>query len=123
MVRKRKRISSSTDDEEGNDKHWHVSRRVPVAFIASGLIYCLAQIGTFGWYASQLNIRVGNLETAQVQLNPQLEKTQIQFSNQGERLTRLEEKMGTIQFGVTDLKADLKGMSQTLSSLLGKSIK
>jgi len=123
MVRKRKRISSSTDDEEGNDKHWHVSRRVPVAFIASGLIYCLAQIGTFGWYASQLNIRVGNLETAQVQLNPQLEKTQIQFSNQGERLTRLEEKMGTIQSGVTDLKADLKGMSQTLSSLLGKSIK
>lgn len=123
MAKKARRVSSLVDDDEGDDKHWHVSRRVPVAFIASGLVYCLAQIGTFGWYASQLNIRVGNLETAQVQLNPQLEKTQIQFSSQGERLTRLEEKMGTIQSGVTDLKTDLKGMSQTLSTLLGKAIK
>lgn len=112
MARKQKRISSVDDDDGDDDKHWHVSRRIPVAFIASGLVYCLAQIGVFGWYASQLNVRVENLE-----------KTQIQLAPQSERLTRLEEKMGTIQSGVTDLKTDLKGMSQTFSTLLGKSLR
>lgn len=121
--RKRKKISSPNRDEEVADKHWHLSRSIPITFVASGLIYCLAHVCLFGWYASQVNFRVGNLETFQIKLIPQLEKSQIQFSNQGERLTRLEEKMGTIQSGVTDLKTDLKGMSQTLSSLSGKTIK
>jgi len=94
----------------GIDSQWHVSRSIPIAWLISSFVWGGAQIGVFGWYASELNSRVDAIEKAQSQAAPQ-----------GERLTRLEEKVGSVQSGVTDLKADLKVVSQTLATIAGQS--
>lgn len=86
------------DDALGNgDRHWHVSRGIPVAFIVSMLIYSIAQAGLFGWWASAMNYRVEAVEKAQLSSAPQ-----------GERLTRVEERLTAVQTGITDIKAILQ---------------
>lgn len=89
-----------TDDEPlGNgDRHWHVSRGIPVAFIVSMLVYFIAQAGLFGWYASAINYRIEAVE-----------KNQVTTAPNGERLTRVEEKLVALQTGITDIKAMLQG--------------
>lgn len=79
--------------ENGNDKHWHVSRGIPVAFIATMIIYAVAQTATAAWFASAMNYRVEAVERAQLQMSPQ-----------GERLTRVEEKLEGVKAGITDIK-------------------
>lgn len=89
----------SDDGPLGNgDSRWHISRGVPVAFIVSMLIYFIAQAGMFGWWASAMNYRVEAVEKAQISSAPQ-----------GERLTRVEEKLVAVQTGITDIKALLQG--------------
>lgn len=88
-----------SDEPLGNgDRRWHLSRGIPVAFIVSMLIYFIAQAGLFGWWASAMNSRVEAVEKAQVSSAPQ-----------GERLTRVEEKLVAVQTGITDIKALLQG--------------
>lgn len=86
------------DEPLGNgDRHWHVSRGIPVAFIVSMLIYFIAQAGLFGWWASAMNYRVEAVE-----------KSQVSSAPQGERLTRVEERLTAVQTGITDIKALLQ---------------
>lgn len=89
----KKRLNEDTG-EKGDDKHWHLSRGIPVAFIASMLIYAIAQTATAAWFASGINYRVEAVERAQVQMAPQ-----------GERLTRVEEKLEGVKAGIGDIKA------------------
>lgn len=79
------------------DSRWHLSRGIPVAFIVSMLVYFIAQAGLFGWWASAMNSRVEAVEKAQVTTAPQ-----------GERLTRVEERLTAVQTGITDIKALLQ---------------
>lgn len=86
------------DDPLGNgNRRWHVSRGIPVAFIASMLIYFIGQAAMFGWWASAMTFRVEAVEKAQASAAPQ-----------GERLTRVEEKLVAVQTGITDIKALLQ---------------
>lgn len=93
-------MTKETDSDEplGNgDSHWHVSKGIPVAFIVSMLVYAIAQTATAAWFASSMAYRVEAVERIQVQTSPQ-----------GERLTRVEEKLVAVQTGITDIKALLQ---------------
>lgn len=93
----RQKPVDDTGDNGGNDKYWHVSRGIPVAFIVTMIIYAVAQTATAAWFASAMAYRVEAVERVQVQMAPQ-----------GERLTRVEEKIVAVQTGITDIKALLQ---------------
>lgn len=93
-------MTKETDEDEplGNgDSHWHVSRGIPVAFIVTMLVMFVSQITMGAWFASSMVSRVEHVERAQMQAAPQ-----------GERLTRVEEKLVAVQTGITDIKALLQ---------------
>lgn len=94
-ARRRKRVADIGDEliSEERDRRWHVSRSVPVAFIISMLIYAIAQTATAAWFASAMNFRVDAIEKAQALMSPQ-----------GERLTRVEEKLEGVKSGIADIK-------------------
>lgn len=92
-------VTMADDDEPlGNgDKRWHLNRGVPVVFIVSMLIYAIAQTATAAWFASAMAQRVEAVE-----------RTQVQMAPQGERLTRVEERLTAVQTGITDIKTLLQ---------------
>ncbi len=89
----KRKVSAEPDGSE-EDERWHVSRGIPLAFIISMLVYAIAQTATAAWFASAMNYRVDAIEKAQLQMSPQ-----------GERLTRVEEKLEGVKSGITDIKA------------------
>ena len=97
--KRRKKMVDVGDEYESQerDSHWHVSRSVPLAFIITMIAFTLAQTGTAAWFASAMNFRVDAIEKAQAALLPTA-------STQGERLTRLEEKVESVKSGITDIK-------------------
>ncbi len=88
---------------EESEEGWHVSRSIPMAFIISMLVYAIAQTATAAWFASAMNYRVDAIEKAQLQMSPQ-----------GERLTRVEEKLEGVKSGITDIKAILTAQDSRL---------
>jgi hypothetical protein len=89
---------TESDEPLGNgDSHWHVSRGIPVAFMVSMLIYVVSNIAIAAWFVSAMTSRV-----------EQVERVQMQTAPQGERLTRVEEKLVAVQTGITDIKALLQ---------------
>ena len=82
------------DDESGAPDRWHVNRGIPIVWIIGSLFIGLAQFGGFVWYASQFNTRVDIIEKAQALSAPQ-----------GERLTRLEEKVVAVQATANRIEA------------------
>lgn len=84
-------------DNGGSDRRWHVSRGIPVAFIVSMAIFLIVQTAGAAWFASAMAYRVEAVEKAQISAAPQ-----------GERLTRVEEKLVAVQTGITDIKALLQ---------------
>ena len=85
---------------EDRDKHWHISRSVPVPFILTMLLYAIVQTATAAWFASAMNFRVDAIEKAQALLVPTA-------TTQGERLTRVEEKLEGVKSGIADIKVIL----------------
>lgn len=80
--------------DNGSDHQWHVNRGIPVVFIISMLVYAIAQSALFGWYASAIDKRVEAVERTQA----------VNFPIP-ERLTRVEEKLVSVQSGVTRIEA------------------
>jgi len=85
------------DEETVADQHWHVTRGIPVAFIITMAVMFITQTATAAWFASAMSFRVEAIERAQVQAAPQ-----------GERLTRVEEKLVAVNTGISDIKALLQ---------------
>lgn len=82
-------------DDDGNaPDRWHFNRGIPIVWIIGSLFIGLAQFGGFVWYASQFNTRVEIVEKAQALAAPQ-----------GERLTRLEEKVVAVQATANRIEA------------------
>lgn len=80
----------------GNDAKWHVSRGIPVAFIVAMLIYAVSQAALASWFASAMAQRMDTVE-----------KAQLLIPSQGERLTRVEEKLESVKTGIGDIKVIL----------------
>jgi hypothetical protein len=89
------------EDEGKSDDHWHVTRGIPVAFMVSMLIYVVSNIAIAAWFVSAMTSRVEQVERAQLQMAPQ-----------GERLTRVEEKLVAVQNSVTIGMSDIKSILQ-----------
>lgn len=81
--------------------HWHVERGVPISLIVTIIAWALLQTATAGWYAAAMDKRVEAVEKAQA-------SEQLLVYPQGERLTRLEEKVVAVQAGVARIEALLQ---------------
>lgn len=86
---------SDTDDD--NEDGWHITRGVPIALIVTLVVMFVTQIVTAAWFAARLDGRVDALE-----------KAQLTFSPQAERLTRVEEKLENVKTGIADIKIILQ---------------
>lgn len=86
MKRPNKRVTEFSDNGRDVSDKWHVNRGIPVVWLIGSLMIGVAQFGGLVWYASQFNTRVDIIE-----------KTQALMQPQGERLTRLEEKVVAVQ--------------------------
>jgi len=84
------------DSYAENNKHWHVNKGIPLAFILTMAIFTLGQTGTVAWYFSRQDGRIEVLEKAQALMTPQTE-----------RLARVEEKLESVKSGISDIKATL----------------
>ena len=87
----------SDTGDAGPQEKWHVTRGVPVALIVSLAIFMFTQTGTAAWFAARLDARIDVLEKAQALAQPQ-----------GERLTRVEEKLENVKTGIADIKIILQ---------------
>ena len=72
--------------DTGPQERWHITRGIPIALIITLVVMAVGQTIGGVWYFSHLDSRVDVLEKAQVVTQPQ-----------GERLTRLEEKVVSVQ--------------------------
>ena len=86
VVRKVKPQMIDTGDMYPLEKRWHITRGIPLALIFTVIATIAAQTVGGVWYFSHLDSRVDVLEKAQILAQPQ-----------GERLTRLEEKVVSVQ--------------------------
>ncbi len=89
---------TSIGDEDNLPDRWHVNRGIPVVWLIGSVFIGMAQFGGFIWYASQFNTRVEVVERTSMQM-------QAIVAPQGERLTRLEEKVVAVQAGVGRIEA------------------
>jgi hypothetical protein len=79
-------MTEFSDNGPPVESHWHLNRGIPVVWLIGSILIGLAQFGGLVWYASAFNTRVDVVE-----------KTVALIAPQGERLTRLEEKVGALQ--------------------------
>lgn len=83
-----------------SDSRWHWDKKVPIALIATFVLSMAVQGLTAAWWASKADSRIEFLEKAHATAGPQT-------ANQGERLTRVEEKLEGVKAGIIDIKTIL----------------
>lgn len=101
---RRKVVTEIGDNGNGPDR-WHVNRGIPIVWIIGSIAIGLAQFAGFVWYASQFNARVEGVERGQVAAAVIADKLQASNAVQGERLTRLEEKVVAVQATANRIEA------------------
>ena len=84
-----------------SDTTWHWDRKVPIALIVTLILLFTGQGLTAAWWASKADSRIEVLEKSFAAAGPQ-------SANQGERLTRVEEKLVAVQAGILDIKSILE---------------
>lgn len=75
------------------DEGWQLEKKIPIGF----LLGLLGQTFFLGWYASSTSTRI-----------EQLERQAALSAPQSERIVRLEEKLGSVQQGITEIKAMIR---------------
>ncbi len=81
------------DDPMISDRHWHIDKRIPLALI----VVLLLQTFGMGWWASSTEARLSNVEK-RIEASAPI----------GDRLTRVEVKIETLQTGVEEIKTILR---------------
>lgn len=94
MPTRRKKVTEFSDSGIDRTSHWHVNRGIPVVWLVGSLVIGIAQFGGLVWYASQFSTRVDVVEKALAAMAPQ-----------SERLTRLEEKVVSVQATANRIEA------------------
>ena len=94
MATRRKKVTEFSDNGDGNAERWHVNRGIPVIWLIGSLVIGVMQFGGLVWYASQFTTRVDVVEHTIALMAPQ-----------GERLTRLEEKLVAVQATTNRIEA------------------
>ena len=86
MPARKRKVADSGESMYPMEQRWHITRGVPLALIFTIASMFIGQSCAGIWYFSHLDSRVDVLEKAQLLVQPQ-----------GERLTRLEEKVVSVQ--------------------------
>jgi hypothetical protein len=86
-------IAAAMSGQHQTPERWHVERGVNVSLVVTIIIWGFAQTAMGAWFASAMDKRIESLE-----------KMQPNTMLQGERLTRLEEKVVAVQTGIADIK-------------------
>lgn len=79
---------------EDDDSGWRLDKKVPIALIGTIILTIIGQSFLFGWAASNLWTRVGELERQQLAAAPRFES-----------VIRLEAKVDVINSTLQELKA------------------
>jgi hypothetical protein len=90
----RRKVTEFSDNGPDKSDKWHVNRGIPVVWLVGSLVIGIMQFGGLVWYASQYNTRIDIVE-----------KTVSLIAPQGERLTRLEEKLVAVQATTNRIEA------------------
>ena len=80
-------------NDDGNRQHWVLDKKVPIALILTLVV----QTMTIVWWAATANARLDQLERATALFGPHVE-----------RIIRVEEKVGVVQQGITEIKTLLR---------------
>lgn len=94
MTARKQRVTDTGESLYPLEQRWHVTRGIPLALIFTVATLFAGQTLGGVWYFSHLDSRVEVLEKAQLIAQPQ-----------GERLTRLEEKVVSVQATVNRIEA------------------
>jgi hypothetical protein len=94
MPPRRKRVTEFSDNGNSQSDRWHINRGIPVIWLIGSLVIGIAQFGGLVWYAAQFSARVDSVE-----------RTVPLIAQQGERLTRLEEKVVSVQATANRIEA------------------
>jgi hypothetical protein len=81
------------NDMPSQDKRWHLDKRVPLALIFALFMQTIAA----AWWASNTDSRLSVVE-----------KRLDAAAPQGDRLTRVEVKLETVQAGIDEIKRILR---------------
>ena len=84
-----------------SDTTWHLDRKVPIVLVVTLTTLLTGQGLTAAWWASKADSRIEALEKSIAAAGPQ-------SASQGERLTRVEEKLVAVQAGILDIKSILQ---------------
>lgn len=87
------------------EQRWHVTRGIPLALIFTVASLFIGQTVGGVWYFSHLDSRVEVLEKAQLLTQPQ-----------GERLTRLEEKVVSVQATASRIETAITALTAAKAS-------
>jgi len=94
MPPRRKVTEFSDNGMDAATERWHVNRGIPIVWLIGSLVIGIAQFGGLVWYAAQFSTRVDIVE-----------RTVPLIAQQGERLTRLEEKVVSVQATASRIEA------------------
>lgn len=88
-----------TDEEKRQEyeSHWHIDKKVPLAFILT----IVMQTAAFIWFGARLDQRVETLERESAARLPQ-----------ADRLTRVEVKLEGVQEGIVEIKRLIQARPQ-----------
>lgn len=89
------------------EKHWHISRGIPLGLIFSLASFFLLQTGGVIWFFAHQDSRIEAVEKVQIAASVIGDKLQANTIMQGERLTRLEEKVVAVQATASRIEAIL----------------
>lgn len=84
-------------NELEQDRNWRLEKKIPIALIVTIFVMIGTQTATTVWWASSISARVDYLERQMTDARPQ-----------GDRLTRVEVRLETVQSGVEEIKRILQ---------------
>lgn len=96
---------ADTGDRYPLEKHWHISRGIPLGLIFSLLGFLTIQSAGVVWFFAHQDSRIDAVEKIQTAATSIGQKLQDSTVAQGERLARLEEKVVSVQATANRIEA------------------
>jgi hypothetical protein len=105
MAMVRKKQVADTGDSYPLEKHWHISRGIPLGLILSMLVGFALQSGTVIWFFAHQDSRIDAVEKVQTTATQIGEKLQAATAAQNIETAKLGEKVVAVQASVNRIEA------------------
>jgi hypothetical protein len=96
---------ADTGDRYPLEKHWHISRGIPLGLIFSLASFFLLQTGGVIWFIAHQDSRIDTVERVQAVAAAAVEKIQSTTAIQNVETAKLGEKVVAIQASVNRIEA------------------